>query len=158
MKIKKLLLIMALGFGLAALMSTTCKKDDPDNPDNCQGNSSATATGYINSSFCFDVLVTHEYDPDGELSFTSRQSGEPEYALSFKIYDYQGLKTYNCGPDQEGYAELIVHGSDNEFYKAQSGTVTISEVSENSLKASFDFVCKGYYNEESVNLSGNVNY
>lgn len=158
MKIKRLLFFVAIGVGLTALMSTTCKKDEPDNPDNCQGNSSATATGYLSSSFCFDVLTTYEFDPNGELSFVSRQSGEPEYALSFKIYDYQGLKTYNCGPDQEGYAELIVHGTDNEFYKAQSGTVTISEVSETSLKAKFSFVCKGYYNEESVNLIGNVDY
>jgi hypothetical protein len=158
MKIKKLFLIVVLGFGLSALMSTTCKKDDPDNPDTCQGNTSATASGYLNSSFCFDVLVTNEYDSNGELSFVTRQSGDTEYAFSFKIYDFQGTKTYNCGPDQDGYAELIVHGSDNEFYKAQSGTVTITEVSETSLKANFSFVCKGYYNKESVNLSGNVDF
>ena len=139
-------------------MSTTCEKDDPDEPSGCEGIAAASATGYITQSFCFDALVTYEYELNGNCQFTARQSGDPEYAYSFRIYEFTGNGTYNCGPDQDAFSELILHGADNEFYKAQSGTVTITEYSLSGMKATFNLVTKGYYNDEIVNISGVVDF
>ncbi|NOY51273.1 MAG: hypothetical protein GXO88_12030, partial [Chlorobi bacterium] len=72
MKKKKLLLLLVITLGLTTLMSTTCKKDEPT-AATCDGVASATATGEIDQTFCFDLVTTYNYDPENYISFWARE-------------------------------------------------------------------------------------
>ena len=158
MKVKKIILLLSIAVGLTLLMSTKCEKDDPDNPTTCEGIVSATASGYVNADFCFDALVTYENNDNQDLYFTVRQDGEPIYSCTIDIAVLDGPGTYNFAVDSPYYIELVVHGDENEFYKGQSGSITISQVDAANFVASFNAVTLGYYNEQTVNFSGSVNF
>jgi hypothetical protein len=161
MNFKKLLFNFTLIAGLTILMSTTCKKDEPNDPSgNCDGYASANASGQISTSLCFNALVSYQYTADESLSFVARQDGDPTYSINIQMTSgngaFNGPGTYSCGFDAPGYVELDIHGSDDEFYKAQSGTITITTVDNTHFNATFNVVTVGYYNEKTVNLSGTV--
>lgn len=68
--------------------------------------------------------------------------------------------TYNCGQGNPGFVELIyeaIDGNEQEFYKSQSGTLTITQVDANHFIGSFDVVALGYYGHESINFKGTFN-
>lgn len=158
-----MILFFGLAIGLITLMSTTCKKSDPDEPDpnTCSGYITASATGNLTANFCFDKLAEYIYVPGETVSFITNQEGEPFYSCHIQLNSYNGAfngaGTYNCGFEEVGYVELVVHGTDNEFYKAQSGTITITQVDDTHFKATFNVVLVGYYNEKTVNFSGTIN-
>lgn len=159
MKVRKWLLLISMSMVLTVFMSTTCEKDDPDpNPGGCNAYVTATSTGAISASYCFEVLVSYNYTAGESLNLVTRQDGETIYGCTIQISSaFNGPGTYNCGFDDPAYIELILHGSDNEFYKAQSGTLTITQVDASHLTATFNVVTKGYYNQQSLNFTGTVN-
>lgn len=165
MKVRKILLLIFVSIGLMTLMSTTCEKDDPDNPGDCSGIASASATGEVNSTFCFDEQLHFNYEEGDLIFFGCKQNGDPIYTLTVSVNTYgvngdPGLLvpgTYDCGADGAGYVEMDMHGEDNEFYKSKSGSVTITEMSESTFKATFNVITEGYNNGGIVTLSGTVN-
>lgn len=157
MKVRKILLLVIIAIGVTTLMSTTCDKEDTD-PATCEGIISAAASGNINENFCFTTLVTYDFTANESATLNARQVGTPEYALGIYLYENTGSGTYNCGSDQPCFIELIIHGDDNEFYKSQSGTITITQIDNSNFKATFNIVTVGYYNEKTVNITGTANF
>jgi len=169
MKIKKLILLLTIALGLMTLMSTKCEKDDPDTPDpnTCNGIVGASASGNVTQNLCFDELLHFNYESGDLIYFGCRESGASVYSMTISVNTYaaggvSGLLvpgTYGCSPDDPGFIELVVHGDeDNEFYKSQSGTITITQMSETIFKATFNVVTVGFYNEQTVNFSGTVDF
>lgn len=152
---KNVVILLGLAIGLITLMSSQCNGSDPVDPA-CNGIITATATGFVAESFCFDVLVTYDYKGVDGIDITARQDGDVQYAFTIILYGYNGPGTYSLGPESHGFAEMIVHGAETEFYKVQSGSVSITEADETTMKATFDIVTTGYYNEENVNFTGSV--
>jgi len=154
MKLKKLMFLVVVSLGVMILMSTTCKKDD--DPAGCSGVASATATGEISQSFCFDVVTTYKYDPANYISFWARETSS-DFGFDLSVYAQNDQNvtpgTYQCGPDNPGFVELIT-AMDGDFYKSQSGTITISSANESSISGSFNVVAEGYYNKKTINFSG----
>jgi hypothetical protein len=156
MKTKKLLFLLAVTLGLTTLMSTTCKKDEPAAAA-CDGVVSATATGEIDQIFCFDLVTTYNYDPANYISLWAHESSS-NFSFDCSVNSENGQSvtpgTYQCGPDNPGFVELI-NEQDGDFYKSQSGTLTITSASETNITGSFSVVAKGYYNNKTINFNGN---
>lgn len=150
------MILLGLAIGLITLMSSQCNNDDPDDPASCDGYAKATSSGFINADYCFNALVHYNYEVDQSIMFSARQDGEPIYACTINVHSFTGTGTYNCGTDEPGFVELVLHGDDNEFYKSQSGTVTITQFDDLHLEASFNVTAVGYYNEETINFTGSV--
>ncbi len=154
MKLKKFMFLVVVSLGVMILMSTTCKKDD--DPSGCSGVASATATGEISQSFCFDEVTSFNYDPENYISFWAKETST-DYGFDMSVYARDGQNvttgTYQCGPDNPGFVELIT-SHDGDFYKSKSGTVTITSANATSMSGSFNVVCEGYYNKKTINFSG----
>jgi len=155
MKVKRIMFFIGLALGLITLMSTECNDSDPVDPG-CNGIIAANATGFLAENYCFDVLVTYDFKGTDGLDITARQEGDIEYAFSITLYGYNGPGTYDISPESHGFAEMIVHGAETEFYKVQSGTLSVTEADELKMKATFSIVTVGYYNGETVNFTGAV--
>ena len=156
---KSIIFILGLALGLVTLMSSTCNTSGDDQPDpNCNGFAQATLTGYINDSYCFDSNPQYTYDEENQrLNFSSIVTiNDIIYSCSVSVYPYTGTQSYSCDADNPGYVEFIVHGDNNEFYKSQSGTLSITKADANHLEASFNVTAKGYYSDETVNIVGSV--
>jgi|GEM_PF-1135766 len=164
MKLKKIILLSLIAIGLTTLMSTTCDKDDPDEPSGCNGIAWATVTGEINTDFCADQQLHFNYEEGSLIFFGAKQSGDPMYSLIVSVNTYgvtgeHGLLvpgTYQCVYGEAGYIELDMHGEANEYYKSKSGSITITEMSESTFKATFSVVAEGYEGGGTVNISGGV--
>jgi hypothetical protein len=159
MDLKKMMTFLGMLVGALMLMSASCNKDESDDPGgSCTGYVSATASGELNATLCMEALVSYDYVDGESLSFITRQDGEPIYSCTIQLRSYAGpitgVGTYNCGLDEVGYVELDIHGTDNEFYKAQSGTLTVTQLDATNFQATFNIVAKGYYNGKTLNLSG----
>ena len=154
MKMKKLFFIVAITVGLTTLMSTTCKKDEPETPVTCNGFVSASSTGKIINTYCFNALVSYDYVSGESLSLLCRQDGDPIYSCLISINPVVGPGTYNVSSIDPGYVELNVHGDENEFYKSEQGTITITEISSTTIKGTFSVTTVGYYNKATVNVTG----
>lgn len=154
MKLKKLVYLVVISLGIMTLMSTTCKKDD--DPAGCSGVASATSTGEISQSFCFDIVTSYHYDPVNYISFWARETSS-DYGFDISVYAQNDQSitpgTYQCGSDNPGFVELIT-SHDGDFYKSKSGTVTITSANETSISGSFNVVAEGYYNKKTINFSG----
>lgn len=166
MELRRILLFVGVIIGMTILMSTKCEKDDdPDGPGSCTEVASASASGEISGNYCFDQQLHFNYEAGDLIYFGAKQNGNPIYTLTVSVNTYgiggeSGLLvpgTYGCGQDDAGYVELIVHGETNEFYKSKSGSITITEMSDNTFKATFNVVTEGYNNGGAVNVSGTVN-
>ncbi len=155
MKVKRIVFFIGLALSLITLMSSECNNSEPVNPD-CNGIIAATTSGYFAEDFCFDVLVNYEFKGVDGIDIVARQEGEIEYAFAINLWGYSGPGTYNIGPESHGFAELIIHGNENEFYKVQSGTLTITEADELIFKGTFSIITIGFYNEETVNITGTI--
>ena len=155
---KRIILSFGLLLGLVTLMGTTCNKENNPPDDNCTGYIQATASGFIEQSFCFDSSPQYTFDEsNGILNFSANVTIDSvTYSCDVSVNPYSGPDTYNCGNENPGYVELILHGSNNEYYKSQSGTVTVTEADATHFKATFSVETKGYYNEQTVNISGSV--
>jgi len=156
---KKVLVVLGLILGLATLMSSTCNNNSEDSPDpECDGYIQATSTGIINNTFCFDSSPEYIYnEADQRVNFNASVTiDEVSYICDVSVYPYTGAKSYDCAPDKPGYVELVIHGNESEFYKSQSGTLTITQADATHLKATFDVIIKGYYNQETASLKGTV--
>lgn len=164
MKIKKIFMLMVVAIGLTTLMSTTCDKDDPDNLDTCNGVVTASVTGYINQDFCFDNLNSYTYEPTEYLTLWARETAtDIGFDIRINAVSNQQITpgTYNCGSGEPGFVEFIIEDAGNtgsDFYKSQSGTITLTQASESTFKATFNVVAIGYYNEETTNFSGTIDF
>jgi len=161
MRFRQILFFFTLVLGMFVLMSGSCNKNETEDPSgSCTGYVTATATGAFTSNLCFDVLVSYSYVPGESLNFVTRQDGEPTYSCTIQLNSgngsFNGPGTYACGFDEVAYVELDIHGTDNEYYKAKSGTITITQIDEAHLSATFNVVTEGYYNAKSLNFSGTV--
>ncbi len=161
MRLRQLLFLFTLGLGMFVLMSGSCNKSETTDPDaTCTGYVSANATGAFAAKLCFDVLVSYSYVPGESLNFVTRQDGDPIYSCNIQLNGgegaFNGPGTYSCGFDEVGYVELDIHGADNEYYKAKSGTITITQVDATNFSATFNVVTEGYYNAKSLTFSGTV--
>ncbi len=158
---KSIMMVLGLALGLLTLMSSQCNgTDNPPDPD-CSGYIQATATGNVNQSFCFDNFPQYVYDEENQrVSFSANVTVDGQmYACDLSVVPFVvGTQSYSCGQDDPGFVELIIHGDNQEFYKSQSGTLTITQADATHLKATFDVVTKGYNNGETVNLNGSVSY
>ncbi len=153
---------------MMAVLTTSCEKDESDNPESCTGIASAQATGEVSINLCFNEEKHFNYEQGSLIYIGCIQTGDPIYSLTVSVNTY-GLAgvpdllvpgTYSCDIDDSesaGYVELVVHGDENEFFKSQSGTVTITEMSDNSFQATFNVVTKGYNNGGTLSLSGLIN-
>lgn len=161
MKAKKIIVLLCISIGMTLLMSTTCEKDDPENPENCEGVASASSSGALIGTYCFTEVTSYNYQPNNYVSLFAAQIGTNiGFDLSIHTADGAAITTgtYDCGPDGLGFVELINEGSEGgEFYKSQSGTLTVTQVNENTFIGSFNVVAVGYYNGESINFSGTIN-
>lgn len=157
MKFRKVVLLMVISFGLMTLMSTTCDKNDPD-PGNCTGVVSASASGFFTQSFCFDDVTSYTFEPENRISFWARETST-DFGMDVSVYAKDGIPvstgTYNCGSGEQGFVELIT-AQDGDFYKSQSGTLTITSASATSFKATFNVTAQGYYNKETITFSGTI--
>ena len=157
--VKNMMILLGLFIGLTTLMSTTCNKESnpPANP-NCSGIAQVTISGFISGNYCFEKLNEYVFDQNNNsIRFgATATEGNNTYSIYVNIYTYTGTQTYNCGPDEAGYVELDMHGDQSEFYKTQSGTVTVSKADADHFEATFNVTTKGYNNKESVTLSGSV--
>ena len=160
MKTRKVLFMILVVAGLTTLMSTTCDKNNDPDPS-CDAIISVSVSGSINENYCFPDLVSYDYYPNERVSIVARLSDTDFTRMNVSVADYDGAftgpGTYGCTPDEPGYVELIFEETDgNEFYKSQSGSITITQCDANNFKASFDVQAKGYYNEQTVSFSGTV--
>ena len=162
MKVSKIVLFLSMALAFITLTSTTCNTSDDPTPE-CNVVAAATSTDFIEQSFCFDNVTTYNYDPTNYISFWARESNSNYgFDLSINAVNDQTITTgtYQCGSGNPGFVELImedINTGDSEFYKSQSGSITITAASETSFKASFDVVAKGYYNGESIHFTGTIN-
>ena len=154
---KSIMMVLGLLLGLVTLMSSQCNStDDPPNPE-CTGYAQASSSGYITDAYCFEQLVNFEYAENEYVRFSANATdGDVTYTLWVNINPFSGTKSYTCGLDNPGYVELTIHGTDNEFYKSQSGTISVTQVDATHFVATINVELKGYYNEESVTLQGTV--
>lgn len=155
------MMVIGLALGLVTLMSSTCnKEEDPADPGQCSGYVSAVATGGINANFCFTTITTFTYEPNNLVTLWARQADNYGFDVSLYSDNQADLVpgTYTCGSGGFAFVELIFEDpadpSTNEFYKSQSGTLTVTQVNQNSFKGSFNVVAVGYYNGKSINFSG----
>lgn len=153
-------------FSVVLLTAGSCGDDD-DGDDvvpstGCDGIITATVTGYLTQNLCCGDLTQYQYTTDETVELWANQAGTPIYSVVVKVYSssgaFNGPGIYNCGSGEPGYVELIVHGTDNEFYKSQSGTVSITAASVSTMTATFDVTAVGYYNGETIQFSGSVDY
>ena len=163
MKVKKIILLLAVALGLTTLMSTTCEKDKTD-PITCNGIVTAKVTGDLEQTFCFDNLSSYTYEPTNYISLWARESStDIGFDIQISAVNNQAITpgTYNCGSGEPGFVEFIIEdegSSDSDFYKSKSGTITITQASESIFNATFNVVAVGYYNEKTVNYSGTVSF
>lgn len=158
MKISKVVFLIAIALGMMTLMSTTCSKTEDGDPAGCSGYVNATASGTVSENFCFDALTTFTYEPNSYVTLWARES-DTDIGFDCQLSSDNGAAlvpgTYNCGPGEVGFVELIFEGDNgNEFYKSKSGTLSVTQADANSFKGSFSVTCVGYYNGESINFSG----
>jgi len=164
MKVKRIFMLLIVAIGLTTLMSTTCDKDDTDIPDTCDGIVTATVTGYIDQNFCFDNLNSYTYEPTNSITLWARETvTDIGFDIQINAVNNQQITpgTYNCGSGEPGFVEFIIEDGENansDFYKSQSGTITITQASESIFKATFNVVAVGYYNNETTNFSGTVDF
>lgn len=154
MKLKKTFLFMVLIIGTVSLMlSSSCNKDD-----DCGGYVTAKTSGALSSDFCFDRFVSYDYYANDRVSLVVGEESSMTYSFDLSVHDNTGTGTFQCGPGNPGFVEIVVHGSDNEFYQSQSGTITVSKVSDTGFEGSFDVDAVGYNNGKSVKISGTFKY
>lgn len=159
MKINKSAMLVLAAIGLMTLMSTTCNKEENGDPANCTGYVSATASGNVSANLCFDILNSYDYTPNTSVSLWARQTGA-DYGFDISISPGDGSDitpgTYQCGTGP-GFVELIWEtDTDSEFYKSQSGTITVTKIDADSFEATFNVEAVGYYNKQSITYTGTV--
>ncbi len=159
MKISKAIFLIAITIGMMTLMSTTCSKnDDNGDPAACTGYVEATAAGFVSGNYCYDALTTFTYQPNSYVTLWARESAT-DIGFDVRLNSDNGAAlapgTYNCGSGELGFVEMIFEGGgSNEFYKSQSGTLTVTQVDQNNFKGSFNVSAEGYYNKETISFSG----
>jgi len=162
MKLRKIMLLFVVAIGLTTLMSTQCETEDPI--PGCSGIATATTTGNVEVSLCFDEKIHFNYEDGDLIYFVANQNGDPIYSITIDVNTYapdgiSGLLkpgNYNCGSDDVGYVGLVVHGDEDGFFNSKSGTITITEMSETTFKATFNVIAEEFYSHETINLSGTV--
>jgi len=163
---KKVIKYLAITLGLIVFMSTTCDTTNDPTPS-CDGIANVTSTGTIDEVFCYDQLTDFYFEEGNQIHLVAVQSEGSTYAFGVDVNTYKlngtpnllKTGTYNCGPDYPGSVALIVQGTDqNEYYSSTSGTINISQMSNNSFKATFDVSAVHNVNNTSIHIKGEVNY
>jgi hypothetical protein len=158
-KIRKTVFLFGMILGIMTLMSTTCntENDDPVTPE-CNGYMHMTVSGDISGDYCFTDNPQYTFDIENQrVNFSAVVTIDGVIYSGFvSVVPFTGAKSYECGGENPGYVEFVIHGDNNEFYKSQSGTINITQADDGHLTATFDVSAKGYYNEKSVTLKGSV--
>ena len=161
MNAKRFLSVIGVFLFLIVVLFSSCDIFDNDDNDSCDGIVSASATGYLTEDYCFTDLSDFIYR-NGDRVLISAGNTEDSIFCTVEVgtdsLPYTGAGTYKCGGNEAGYVELIYHSGQGEFYKPDSGSVTITAADSTSMKASFDVYLKGYYNGQTINLKGTVKY
>ncbi|MBU1369194.1 MAG: hypothetical protein KJ578_07610 [Bacteroidetes bacterium] len=150
--------------GLYLISASGCnKKDDDESPTTCSGPAQVSVAGAITGSYCLQEVTNFKYDDHIEINIVLSNGGDESVMLFASVgYAGEGLNpgpgTYQCGGENPGYVQLGYHGTNQEFYNSVSGTLTITSVSQSSLKGSFSVTSKGYYDEETATVTGTINY
>lgn len=163
MKTKTIILLLGLSLGLITLMSSQCETEEP--LPECNGVAAASVSGDITVELCFDETIHFNWEDGNLVYFVTNQNGDPIYSLTVDVNTYAEdgisgllqLGTYNCGPDDVGFVGLVVHGDNEGFYNSKSGTISITEMSETTFKATFNIVAEEYYSHNTINLTGTIN-
>ncbi len=156
----KIFFTVGLSMVFISLISTSCRKnDEPEKYYDCHGEISVKVSGLFNENICFKSGAEYTYIENDSVDLSASGS---RYGFHINITandgTFTGTGTYDCGNGKPGFVELIIHDYDNEYYKSISGTITVSEIGQNNFKGSYNVKAKGYYNEQSVTLSGTFNY
>ncbi len=164
-KTKTLQIVTLFVTAVFLISAASCNKKDDDNPDpaTCNGPAQVTVSGAINGSYCLQEVTTFAYDDHIQISIVSTTTNGESVMLFANVgYAGEGLNpgtgTYQCGGENPGFVQLGFHGSTEEFFNSTSGTLTITEISETSMKASFNVTSKGYYDNQIVTVSGTINH
>lgn len=149
--------------GLYLLSATSCNKKDDDNASECTGPAQINVTGAVTGNYCLQDVTSFSYDDHIEINIILNNGGGESVMLFARVgYAGEGLNpgagTYQCGDDNPGYVQLGYHGANQEFYNSVSGTLTITSVSASSLKGSFSVTAEGYYDSQTVNVTGTIDY
>ncbi len=163
MRFKKIMFLLALSLGLITLMSSQCETEEPT--PNCNGDATANVSGDITVELCFDETIHFNWEDGDLVYFVTNQNGDPIYSLTVDVNTYaedgiSGLLqpgTYNCGSGDVGFVGLVVHGDNEGFYNSRSGTISITEMSETTFKATFNIVAEEFYSHNTINLIGTIN-
>lgn len=147
-------------------MSTSCDKEDdePEEDDfTCSGIMGVQVTGFIEKDLCFDKYISYMYKVDERVDLYIGQNSATTYSFDLSVTSnddvtFTGVGEYNCGEKMPGFAELRVHGDNNDFYKSQSGTIKVTKSDANSFEGSFNVKAKGFNNGKTVTLKGTFKY
>lgn len=163
MKIKVLtswsLLLLA---SFILLVSACQKKDDPNEPAGCNGPGQVTVSGAVSGNYCLTEVTQYKYTDYVEINVVANNGAESVMLFvrvgSSGSGDTPVVGTFQVGNDNPGFVQVGFHGSNEEFFNSVSGSVTITQMSATSFKATFNVTAKGYYNEQTVSATGSVNY
>ena len=161
MKTRKNLSVIAIFVVTLFITLSACQKDDSSNPG-CGSYISASTSGFLNQDNCFSDLVKFKLVQGNSLEFTAKQPGDTAYSCVIKIgteeNPFTTIGTYQCGEDQPGCVELIVHGTKDEIYKPVSGKINVTVYGSDVFIASFNVKLEGQSNREMITFKGNVRY
>jgi len=169
MKTKRIFQLVVIVLGAITLsMSTSCGKEKEEDPPvdpsfTCSGVLGVEITGFMEKDICFDKAITYYYNDTMRVSLYSGLNNDTKYNFDLAVTGNKDVKftgpgTYNCGDKMPGFVELRVNGANNEFYKSQSGTITISKSSGNSFEGTFSVSALGSNNGKKVELKGSFKY
>ena len=146
------------------VVSACQKKDDTADPDpgTCNGPGQVTVSGAVSGNYCLAEVTQYKYTDYVEISVVTN-NGEESVMLFIRVGESGSgstpvVGTFQVGDNNPGFVQVGFHGSNEEFFNSVSGTVTITQMSASSFKATFTVTAKGYYNDQTVSASGSVTY
>ena len=161
MKTRTLSFLSLLLLGLYLLSAAACNKKDDDNASECTGPAQLSVSGAVTGNYCLQEVTSFSYDDQVEINIILNDGGG-ESVMLFASVGGEGINvgpgTYQCGGENPGYVQLGYHGTNQEFYNSTSGTLNISSVSASSLKGSFSVTANGYYDNQTVTVTGTIDY
>lgn len=164
-KTKRIQFVMLAFLAVILFLAASCNKKDDEkaDPETCTGPAQLSISGAVNGTYCLTEVTNFVYNDHIRINIVST-NGDGESVMLFASVGNPGeglnpgTGTFQCGGDEEGFVQVGFHGAVEEFFNSTSGTLTITEINENSLKASFNVTSKGYYDEEVVTVNGTINY
>lgn len=163
MRTKTLTTFSLTAFAIFMLLASACqKKDENPEPTNCTGPGQVTVTGAVTGNYCLNEVTQYKYDDYVEISVVTNNGAE-SVMLFVRIGesgsgDTPATGTFQVGDDNPAFVQLGFHGTTEEFFNSTTGTVTVTQVGASKFVASFSVSAKGYYDQQTVSVSGSVTY